>query len=292
MRHGPRGAAELAETVDRLVDFAAMTRAVSSTLIDLIHDAYLGDAAVRDFLVRENPAAARAIAARLDAARRNGLVAPPPQRCRRRPCGDAGGADMKRARLRSCAAAPAPACRRRCRPETACWCASCRCGSDSARRVHRAVRRGARPRQRHHGDHRARQPAGARVDAGARRRCLRPRWLALGIAAADGVPVLAGRCATMPAIIDASSLPRNCAGDCAGGAGVGAEGLGRGRRRRPCISTRSPPTEICAPSIGGARRLLIAVSAPLPSAEMPDLRSRLSRHGASAPSRVRGEGRR
>jgi cobaltochelatase CobN len=72
MRHGPRGAAELAETVDRLVDFAAMTSAVSSTLIDLIHDAYLGDAAVRDFLVRENPTAARAIAARLDAAHRNG----------------------------------------------------------------------------------------------------------------------------------------------------------------------------------------------------------------------------
>ncbi len=72
MRHGPRGAAELAETVDRLIDFAAMTSAVSSTLIDLVHDAYLGDPAVRDFLLRENPAAARAIAARLDAARRNG----------------------------------------------------------------------------------------------------------------------------------------------------------------------------------------------------------------------------
>ena len=72
MRHGPRGAAELAETVDRLIDFAATTGAVSSTLIDLVHDAYLGDPAVRDFLLRENPAAARAIAARLDAARRNG----------------------------------------------------------------------------------------------------------------------------------------------------------------------------------------------------------------------------
>jgi cobaltochelatase CobN len=72
MRHGPRGAAELAETVDRLVDFAAMTSAVSSALIDLVHDAYLGDPAVRDFLLRENPAAARAIAARLDAARHNG----------------------------------------------------------------------------------------------------------------------------------------------------------------------------------------------------------------------------
>jgi cobaltochelatase CobN len=72
MRHGPRGAAELAETVDRLIDFAATTGAVSSTLIDLVHNAYLGDPAVRDFLLRENPAAARAIAARLDAARRNG----------------------------------------------------------------------------------------------------------------------------------------------------------------------------------------------------------------------------
>jgi cobaltochelatase CobN len=72
MRHGPRGAAELAETVDRLIDFAALTGAVSSALIDLVHDAYLGDPAVRAFLMRENPAAARAIAARLDAARRQG----------------------------------------------------------------------------------------------------------------------------------------------------------------------------------------------------------------------------
>ena len=72
MRHGPRGAAELAETVDRLIDFAATTGAVTSTLIDLVHDAYLGDPAVREFLLRENPAAAHAIAAQLDAARRNG----------------------------------------------------------------------------------------------------------------------------------------------------------------------------------------------------------------------------
>ena len=45
-------------------------------VIDLVHDAYLGDPAVRDFRLRENPAAARAIAARLDAARRNGLWHP------------------------------------------------------------------------------------------------------------------------------------------------------------------------------------------------------------------------
>jgi cobaltochelatase CobN len=72
MRHGPRGAAELAETVDRLIAFAQTTGEVASALIDLVHDAYLADAGVRDFLLRENPAAARAIAERLDGARRNG----------------------------------------------------------------------------------------------------------------------------------------------------------------------------------------------------------------------------
>jgi cobaltochelatase CobN len=76
MRHGPRGAAELAETVDRLVDFAETTEAVPSALLDLVHEAYLVDARVRDFLRRENPAAARAIADRLDAARRRGLWHP------------------------------------------------------------------------------------------------------------------------------------------------------------------------------------------------------------------------
>ena len=76
MRHGPRGAAELAETVDRLIDFAQTTGAVPSALIDLVHDAYLGDPQVRAFLLRENPAAARAIAERFDAARRLGLWHP------------------------------------------------------------------------------------------------------------------------------------------------------------------------------------------------------------------------
>jgi cobaltochelatase CobN len=76
MRHGPRGAAELAETVDRLVDFAETTDAVPSVLLDLVHDAYLADARVREFLMLENPAAARAIADRLDMARRLGLWHP------------------------------------------------------------------------------------------------------------------------------------------------------------------------------------------------------------------------
>ena len=76
MRHGARGAAELAETVDRLVDFAETTGAVSSALFDLVHEAYLADPRVREFLLRENQAAAEAIAARLDAARRKGLWHP------------------------------------------------------------------------------------------------------------------------------------------------------------------------------------------------------------------------
>ncbi len=76
MRHGPRGAAELAETVDRLVAFAETTGAVASELFDLLHDAYVADPAVREFLLRENPQAAAAIAERLDAARRRGVWHP------------------------------------------------------------------------------------------------------------------------------------------------------------------------------------------------------------------------
>jgi cobaltochelatase CobN len=76
MRHGARGAAELAETVDRLVDFAETTGTVKSVLFDLVHEAYLADAQVRDFLLRENPEAARAISERLETARRKGLWHP------------------------------------------------------------------------------------------------------------------------------------------------------------------------------------------------------------------------
>ncbi|MGK7867751.1 cobaltochelatase subunit CobN [Falsiroseomonas sp. E2-1-a20] len=76
MRHGPRGASELAETVDRLVAFAETTSAVDGALLDRVHAAYVQDAAVRDFLRRENPAAARAIALRLGDALRRGLWHP------------------------------------------------------------------------------------------------------------------------------------------------------------------------------------------------------------------------
>ena len=55
MRHGPRGAAELAETVDRLVGFAETTDAVSEALIEAVHAAYVEDPAVRAFLLAREP---------------------------------------------------------------------------------------------------------------------------------------------------------------------------------------------------------------------------------------------
>ena len=76
MRHGPRGASEFAETVDRLVGFAETTHAISGTLIEAVHDAYLGDPLVRAFILRENPAAAKVIAERFLSARLRGLWHP------------------------------------------------------------------------------------------------------------------------------------------------------------------------------------------------------------------------
>ncbi|MER9893592.1 cobaltochelatase subunit CobN [Mesorhizobium sp. M0119] len=76
MRHGPRGASEFAETVDRLVGFAETTHAISGTLIEAVHDAYLVDPVVRAFILRENPSAAKVIAERFLSARRRGLWHP------------------------------------------------------------------------------------------------------------------------------------------------------------------------------------------------------------------------
>lgn len=73
MRHGPRGAAEFAETVDRLIGFAETTHAVSSSLIEALYDAYFGNEDVRDFILRENPVAAEVMAQRFLSARRRGL---------------------------------------------------------------------------------------------------------------------------------------------------------------------------------------------------------------------------
>ena len=73
MRHGFRGAAEIAETVDNFFAYAALTDATTDTQFDLLFDATIGDEAVRDFLTSANPAAATAIAERFEEAIRRGL---------------------------------------------------------------------------------------------------------------------------------------------------------------------------------------------------------------------------
>ncbi|MBB3692857.1 cobaltochelatase subunit CobN [Sphingomonas sp. BK580] len=73
MRHGYRGAAEIAATLDHLAAFAHLARVVPPALLDLYHDATLGDAAVRDFLAEANPAALAAMEARFRALHRSGL---------------------------------------------------------------------------------------------------------------------------------------------------------------------------------------------------------------------------
>lgn len=64
MRHGHRGAAEIAATVDNLFAMAVLSDAVSSHHFELLFEATLGTPAVREFLVEANPKAARAIAQR------------------------------------------------------------------------------------------------------------------------------------------------------------------------------------------------------------------------------------
>jgi cobaltochelatase CobN len=62
MRHGHRGAGEIAETIDNLYAFAATSGLISDAQFDLAFDATLGDDAIRDFLAAENPRALEAIA--------------------------------------------------------------------------------------------------------------------------------------------------------------------------------------------------------------------------------------
>jgi len=68
MRHGFRGAAEIAESVDNLFAFAATTNVVADRHFDLLFDATCGDEKVRDFLIEANPQAAQAIAERFSSA--------------------------------------------------------------------------------------------------------------------------------------------------------------------------------------------------------------------------------
>jgi cobaltochelatase CobN len=73
MRHGHRGAAEIAESIEAAYAFAVTAEAVTSSQFDLLFEATLGTEAVRAFLLSENPLAARAIATAFDRAQRRGF---------------------------------------------------------------------------------------------------------------------------------------------------------------------------------------------------------------------------
>jgi cobaltochelatase CobN len=73
MRHGYRGAAEIAESVDNFFAYAALTDVTESRQFDLLFDATLGDEQVRAFLVDANLAAARGMADKFGEAIRRGF---------------------------------------------------------------------------------------------------------------------------------------------------------------------------------------------------------------------------
>lgn len=76
MRHGYKGAFEIAATVDYLFAFAATTHAVRHHHFDAVEKAFLEDDEVRQFIADTNPAALREIAQRLQEAIDRGLWLP------------------------------------------------------------------------------------------------------------------------------------------------------------------------------------------------------------------------
>ncbi len=76
MRHGYKGAFEIAATVDYMFAFSATTGAVKPHHFQLAFDAFLGDRAVRDFLEDANPNALEEIVERFREAVDRGLWAP------------------------------------------------------------------------------------------------------------------------------------------------------------------------------------------------------------------------
>lgn len=76
MRHGYKGAFEMAATVDYLFAFAATAHVVSDQHFDALFDAYLRDDAVRDFIKEHNPAALREMKDRFQEAIERGLWRP------------------------------------------------------------------------------------------------------------------------------------------------------------------------------------------------------------------------
>ena len=76
MRHGYKGAFEIAATVDYLFAFSATTGAVRDHHFQLAYDAFVGDEAVREFIEANNPAALDEIAQRFLEAVERGLWTP------------------------------------------------------------------------------------------------------------------------------------------------------------------------------------------------------------------------
>jgi cobaltochelatase CobN len=76
MRHGYKGAFEIAATVDYLFAFAATARVVEDHHFDALYDAYLAADDVREFIAESNPAALCEIAERFQEAIARGLWRP------------------------------------------------------------------------------------------------------------------------------------------------------------------------------------------------------------------------
>ncbi|MGQ0662474.1 MAG: cobaltochelatase subunit CobN [Pseudomonadota bacterium] len=76
MRHGYKGAFEMAATVDYLFAFAATAGAVRDHHFDAVFEAYIGDEAVRAFLAAANPDALAEMSERLLEAEARGLWRP------------------------------------------------------------------------------------------------------------------------------------------------------------------------------------------------------------------------
>jgi cobaltochelatase CobN len=76
MRHGYKGAFEMAATVDYLFAFAATAHCVRDHHFDAVFEAYLVDDDVRSFLEQNNPAAMKEMTERLLEAQERGLWRP------------------------------------------------------------------------------------------------------------------------------------------------------------------------------------------------------------------------
>ena len=73
MRHGYKGAFEMAATVDYMFAFSATTGAVKSHHFDAVYQAFVADESVRAFMAEANPHALKEMAERLLDAMERGL---------------------------------------------------------------------------------------------------------------------------------------------------------------------------------------------------------------------------